>query len=96
MFISRREYERLEEQVAEWRAKYEEERYRARDAWEHYYAMYNENAGFFLKDYELAVMWPKGEHNLIVWNHGRFEEGVRSVELSQDGYEYVPYFKMVK
>ena len=52
--------------------------------------------GFLLDDYELAVMLPKNEHKLIVWNQGRFEKGIKAVELSQDGYEYVPYFKMVK
>ena len=61
-----------------------------------YYNLYEERMGFLLDDYELAVMLPKNEHKLIVWNQGRFEKGIKAVELSQDGYEYVPYFKMVK
>ena len=96
MFISRREYERLEDQVAEWRAKYEEERMRTRDAWEHFYALDKERAEFFLRDYEVAVLWHKDKHYLDVWNHGRMEKGVRAVVLGQEGPGTVPSFTLQK
>lgn len=95
MFISKREYERMEEQIAELRAKFEEMRAEARTAWERYYALYDDRAMFTLKDYECAVLWPKDKHTLKVWNNGRFETGVRAVVLGQEIGE-VPSFTMQK
>ena len=96
MFIRKREYERLQEQIAEWQGRYDEARKEARKAWNMYYELYEDRAMFTLKDYDVALLWPKDGHTLKVWNKGRFEERVRSVELSQDGLEYVPHFRMTK
>lgn len=96
MFIRKREYERLEERIAELEAAKEELKGAVRDAWEHYYALYEDRAMFTLKDYDVAVLWPKDKHTLKVWNKGRFEEGVRAVVLGQEGIEYLPQFTMQK
>lgn len=51
---------------------------------------------FTLRDYSVAVLWPKDGHNLKVWNKDRFEEGVKAVVLGQEGVEYIPQFTMQK
>ena len=96
MFISRREYERLCEDIAELRAKVEEERERTRDAWEHFYAVDRRQRNDFLRDYECAVLWHKDKHYLDVWNQGRMEKGVRAVVLGQEGPGTIPSFTIQK
>lgn len=96
MFITKREYERLCEDIAELRAKLEEEREKTRDAWEHFYALDRRQASIFLADYEVAVLWHKEKHYLDVWNHGRMEKGVRAVVLGQEGPGTLPSFTLQK
>ena len=88
MFITRREYESMSDEIARLREKYEDLRFKLRISAQ-------EKESHHLEKYEYAVLLPKGEHCLQVWNNGRFEQGVKNVELSQNVYE-VPYFKMVK
>ena len=96
MFITKREYERLEERIAELEAKLEQEREKTRDAWEHFYALDKRHAEYFLRDYEVAVLWHKEKRYLDVWNHGRFEKGVKAVVLGQEDCSYLPSFTMQK
>lgn len=95
MFITRREYERLCDEISEWRAKYEEARFSSRRAWETAANLQADREKFFLDEYEYAVMLPKDKSYLRVWNNGRFEDGVKQIELSQEA-GYVPYLKMIK
>lgn len=96
MFITKREYERLCEDIAELRAKLEEEREKTRDAWEHFYALDRRQTNSFLRDYEIAVLWHKDKHCLDVWNNGRFEKGVRAVIFGQEGPGTVPSLTLQK
>lgn len=96
MFITKREYERLEERIAELEAKLEQEREKTRDAWEHFYALDRRHTEYFLRDYEVAVLWHKEKHYLDVWNHGRMEKGVRAVVLGQEGPGTLPSFTLQK
>lgn len=96
MFISRREYERLNERIAELEASKQELKGAVREAWERYYALYEDRAMFTLKDYDCAVLWPKDKHTLKVWNDGRFETGVRAVVLGQEGPGTVPSLTIQK
>lgn len=59
-----------------------------------YEKMYMEEV--VLNKYQYAVLLPKDDYHLRVWNNGRFEQGVRSVELSQESCDYLPFFKVVK
>lgn len=83
MFISRKEYKRLCEENKKLRERYEELRFRVI------------SSTHFLDDFEYAVLLPKNSHTLKVWNDGRFEEKVVSVEVSQD-IGCMPYFKIEK
>lgn len=96
MFITKREYERLCDDIAELRAKLEQEREKTRDAWEHFYALERRQASIFLADYECAVLYPKDSHYLKVWNQGRFEKGVKAVVLGQEGPGTVPSLTIQK
>ena len=96
MFISKDEYERMQERIAELEAKVAEARKEERKAWERYYELYENRFKDFLKDYDAAVLWPKDGHTLKVWNHGRFEKGVRAVALEQESYDYLPQFTIRK
>ena len=96
MFISKTDYERMQEDIAFWQAKYEEERKEAYKAWNKYYELYENRLKDLLKDYEVAVLWPKDGHTLKVWNYGRFEKGVRAVALEQESYNYLPQFTIQK
>ena len=49
----------------------------------------------YLDDFEYAVLLPKDSHTLKVWNQGRFEENVVTVEVSQEAGS-IPYFKIEK
>ena len=49
----------------------------------------------YLDDFEYAVLLPKNSHTLKVWNDGRFEEKVVSVEVSQEAGS-IPYFRIEK
>lgn len=96
MFITKWEYERLQGRIAELEARNEELREEERDAWDHFYALERRQASLFLADYECAVLWRKDKHYLEVWNHGRFEKGVKAVVLGQEDYGHLPSFTMQK
>ena len=83
MIIDGREYKRLVEENKKLRAKYEELRFRVAPS------------AHFLDDFEYAVLLPKDSYVLKVWNDGRFEEKVVSVEVSQEA-DCMPYFKIEK
>ena len=83
MIINRREYKKLVEENKKLRERYEELRFRV-------FSSTN-----YLDDFEYAVLLPKNSHTLKVWNDGRFEEKVVSVEVSQE-VGCMPYFKIEK
>lgn len=83
MIIDRREYERLVRENKELREKYEELRFRVAPS------------AHFLDDFEYAVLLSKNSHTLRVWNQGRFEEKVVSVEVGQE-VDCMPYLKIEK
>ena len=59
-----------------------------------YEKMYMEEV--VLNKYEYAVLLPKNDYCLRVWNNGRFEQGIRSVELSQESCDYLPHLEIHK
>lgn len=83
MILDRREYERLCEENKELRERYDELRFRVAPS------------AHFLDDFEYAVLSPKDSYVLKVWNQGRFEEKVVSVEMGQKA-GCIPYFKIEK
>ena len=83
MIINGREYKKLVEENKKLRERYEELRFRV-------FSSTN-----YLDDFEYAVLLPKNSHTLKVWNDGRFEEKVVSVEVSQE-VDSIPYFKIEK
>ena len=83
MIIRRKEYRRLIEENKKLRERYEELRFRVF------------SSTHYLDDFEYAVLLPKNNHTLKVWNDGRFEEKVVSVEVSQERGS-IPYFKIEK
>lgn len=83
MILDRREYERLIKENEELRAKYEKLRFRVAPS------------AYFLDDFEYAVLLPKDSHTLRVWNQGRFEEKVISIEVGQEA-GCMPYLKIEK
>ena len=83
MIINKKEYKRLVEENKKLRERYEELRFRV-------FSSTN-----YLDDFEYAVLLPKNSHTLKVWNDGRFEEKVVSVEVSQE-VDSIPYFKIEK
>ena len=95
MFISKTDYERMQEDIAFWQAKYEEERKEAYKAWNKYYELYENRLKDFLKDYEYGVLYSKDDTYVKVWNQGRFEKGVKEVELRQE-VGFVPFFVIQK
>ena len=86
MIIDKREYERLVEENEKLREENEELR-RVYDR-----LTYTNN---LLYEFEYAVLLPKDSHTLRVWNDGRFEEKVVSVEVSQER-DCIPYLKIEK
>ena len=83
MFIRRKEYKRLVEENKKLRERYEELRFRVF------------SSTHYLDDFDYAVLLPKDSHTLKVWNQGRFEEKVVSVEMGQEA-GCMPYFKIEK
>ena len=83
MIIDGREYKKLVEENKKLRERYEELKFRVL------------SSTHYLDDFEYAVLLPKGSHTLKVWNDGRFEEKVVSVEVSQER-NCMPYFRLEK
>ena len=83
MIINGREYKKLVEENIKLRERYEELKFRV------------VSSTHYLDDFEYAVLLPKGSHTLKVWNDGRFEEKVVSVEVSQK-IDSIPYFRIEK
>ena len=83
MIINGREYKKLVEENKKLRERYEELKFRV------------VSSTHFLDDFDYAVLLPKNSHTLKVWNQGRFEEKVVSVEVGQER-DCVPYFKIEK
>ena len=83
MIIDRREYERLIEENEELKERYEELKFRVFSSTQ------------YLDDFEYAVLLPKNSYTLKVWNQGRFEENVVSVEVSQE-VGSIPHFRLEK
>ena len=83
MIIRRKEYKKLVEENKKLRERYEELKFRV------------VSSTHYLDDFEYAVLLPKNSHTLKVWNDGRFEEKVVSVEVSQER-DCMPYFKLEK
>ena len=83
MIIDGREYRKLVEENKKLRERYEELKFRV------------VSSTHYLNDFEYAVLLPKNSHTLKVWNDGRFEEKVVSVEVSQE-VDSIPYFKIEK
>ena len=83
MIIDGREYKKLVEENKKLRERYEELKFRVF------------SSTHYLDDFEYAVLLPKDSHTLKVWNDGRFEEKVVSVEVSQEASS-IPYFRIEK
>ena len=83
MIIDKKEYKKLLEESKKLRERYEELKFRVF------------SSTHYLDDFEYAVLLPKNSHTLKVWNQGRFEEKVVSVEMGQKR-DCVPYFKIEK
>ena len=83
MFISMKKYKRLCEENKKLKERYDELRFRV------------VSSTHFLDDFEYAVLLPKNSYTLKVWNQGRFEEKVVSVEVGQEP-DSIPYFKIEK
>ena len=83
MIIRRKEYRRLIEENKKLRERYEELKFRVI------------SSTHYLDDFDYAVLLPKNSNKLKVWNDGRFEEKVVSVEVSQEA-SCMPHFKIEK
>ena len=83
MIIDGRKYRKLVEENKKLRERYDELRFRVA------------SSTHYLDDFGYAVLLPKNSHTLKVWNDGRFEEKVVSVEVSQER-DCIPYFKLEK
>ena len=84
MIIDGREYRKLVEENKKLRERYEELKFRV------------VSSTHYLDDFKYAVLLPKNSHILKVWNDGRFEEEVVSVEVSQEEAGSIPYFRIEK
>ena len=83
MIIDGREYKKLVEENKKLRERYEELKFRVF------------SSTHYLDDFDYAVLLPKNSNTLKVWNDGRFEEKVVSVEVSQE-VDSMPYFRIEK
>ena len=83
MIINKREYRKLVEENKKLRERYEELKFRVF------------SSTHYLDDFDYAVLLPKDSHTLRVWNDGRFEEKLVSVEVSQEAGS-IPYFRIEK
>lgn len=88
MFIRKKEYERLQERVAELEAAVREERRQCSEVW-------TKLSSDYLKDYRYAILMPFDNHVPKLWNEGRFEEHVREINFNSS-YEYFPELKIRK
>ena len=88
MFIRKKEYEGLQEEVARLRA--ERDDYRRR-----WLNKETEIATDYLKDYQYAILMPLDGYVPKIWNQGRFEENIKEIEFSS-GYRYYPELKIKK
>ena len=90
MIIDGREYKKLVEE----NKKLREENKKLRERYEELkFRVFSST--HYLDDFEYAVLLPKNSHTLKVWNDGRFEEKVVSVEVSQEAGS-IPYFRIEK
>lgn len=89
MFIKREDYEALQEQIAELKAELKDVKGQYLDIW-------TQHCRNFLDDYEYALLLPKNDYKLKVWNQGRFEKGVKAVILGQEGPGTVPSLTIQK
>ena len=83
MIIDGREYRKLVEENKKLRERYEELKFRVF------------SSTHYLDDFDYAVLLPKDSYTLKVWNQGRFEEKVVSVEMGQEAGS-IPHFKLEK
>ena len=83
MIINGREYKKLVEENKKLKERYEELKFRVF------------SSTHYLDDFDYAVLLPKNSNTLKVWNQGRFEEKVVSVEVGQER-DSIPYFKIEK
>ena len=83
MNIDGREYRKLVEENKKLRERYEELKFRV------------VSSTHYLDDFEYAVLLPKNSYTLKVWNDGRFEEKLVSVEVSQEAGS-MPHFRIEK
>ena len=90
MIINGKEYRRLveenkklKEENKKLKERYEELKFRV------------VSSTHYLDDFDYAVLLPKNSYTLKVWNDGRFEEKVVSVEVSQEK-GCIPYFRIEK
>ena len=83
MIIDGREYKKLVEENKKLRERYEELRFRVF------------SSTHYLDDFDYAVLLPKNSNTLQIWNDGRFEEKVVSVEVNQKA-GCMPYLKIEK
>lgn len=83
MIIDGRKYKKLVEENKKLKERYDELRFRV------------VSSTHFLDDFEYAVLLSKDSHTLRVWNQGRFEEKVVSVEVKQER-GCIPYLKIEK
>ena len=90
MIINGREYRKLVEENEELRERYEELRERYEEL-----KFRVVSSTHYLDDFDYAVLLAKNSYVLKVWNQGRFEEKVVSVEVSQEK-GCIPYFKIEK
>ena len=83
MIINGREYKKLVEENKKLKERYEELKFRV------------VSSTHFLDDFDYAVLLPKNSYVLKVWNQGRFEEKVVSVEVGQER-DSIPHFRIEK
>ena len=58
-----------------------------------YEKMYMEKV--VLNRYRYAVLLPENDYNLIVWNQGKYENDITSVEVNQEAGS-IPHFRIEK
>ena len=96
------EVEKLETEIEELEAKreaikaenihYENELHENKHLRE-YEKMYMEKA--VLNKYRYAVLLPEDDYKLVVWNQGKYENGITYVEVGQEAGS-IPHFRLEK
>ena len=92
MILDGRKYEKLVEENNRLVKENEKLKERYEELRRAYDRVYTNN---FLDEFEYAALFPKDSHTLKVWNQGRFEENVFSVEVGQER-GCMPYLKIEK